>query len=100
MGILEEIKEELCGDGVPWLKQIKGLVQRKFSMKDMKLMDRAWGSFVVHTIESCGNSSDFRFVRAVIVKAIIKDDEINIGRIITDDMKRIVNIGFVEKGQV
>ena len=34
MGILEEIKEELCGDCVPWLKKIKGLVPTKFSMKD------------------------------------------------------------------
>lgn len=46
---------------------------------------------MVQPIESYGNSSEFRLVRAVIVQATMKGDEINIGRIIAEDMKRIAN---------
>lgn len=91
IGILEEIKDELCVEGSLWLKQGKWLLPTKFSMKDTKPMAKAWGRIVVHTLESCGNSSEFRLVRVVVVQAIMNDDEINIGRIITEDIRRIGN---------
>jgi len=67
IGILEEIKDKLCMEGAPWLKQGKGLLPTKFSMKYMRLMAKAWGSFMVHTHESVRNVSKFQLVRVVIV---------------------------------
>lgn len=37
---------------------------------------------MVHTLKSFGNALEFQLVRAVIVQAIMKGDEINVGRII------------------
>jgi len=53
-GFSEEIKNELCVEGASWLKQTEGILPTKFSMKDMKPMAKAWGSFVVHTLEVVG----------------------------------------------
>jgi len=78
-------------EGEPWLKQTKGMLPTKFSMKNIMLMAKAWDSFVVHTLESCGNALRFRLMRVVVVQAIMKGDEINVGRIIADDIKRIAN---------
>jgi len=54
----------------------------------MNPIARSWGTFVVQTLESCGNSSKFHLVRAVAIQAIMNADEINVGRIIAKDLRR------------
>lgn len=57
----------------------------------MKPLTREWATFFVHTLESCGNSSEFRLVKVVGVQAILKGEEINLGRLIANDLWRISN---------
>jgi len=67
---LEIIRDELCIEGTLWMQQAKGCLPKKFGFKYMKPEARAWGTFVMHTLESCGNSSEFRPVNVVVVQAI------------------------------
>jgi len=54
----------------------------------MKPLARAWATFFVCTIESCGNSSKSRLVG---VQGILEGDEINVGRIIANNLWMIAN---------
>jgi len=91
METLEEIKKEHCGEGIPWLKQIEGYFPTKFSLKYMKPIERAWGTFVVYTLESYGNSFEFHLVSAVAIQEIMNGVEINMGRIIVEHLRKIDN---------
>ena len=49
------------------------------------------GNFLYSYNESCGNSSEFRLVKVGAVQAILEGDEINLGRIIENDLWKIAN---------
>jgi len=91
IGELERIKDELCIENTPWLKYTKGFLPTKFGLNYMKPLARTWATFFVHKLESCGNSSEFRLVKAVGVQAIMKGEEINVGRLVANDLWRIAN---------
>jgi len=61
------------------LKHSKGLLPKKFNMKYIKPLARAWATFLVSTLESHGNASEFCLVRVVAVQAIMKGDDIDLG---------------------
>jgi len=59
-------------EGAPWLKHSEGILPRKFSMKHMKPLPRAWAWFLVQTLQSFRNIYEFRLVRDGAVQAIMK----------------------------
>jgi len=73
------------------VKQIEGYLPTKFSLKYMKPIERARGTFVMHTLESYGNSFEFHLVSAVVIQEIRNGVEINMGRIIAEHLRRIDN---------
>ena len=46
-------------EGAPWLKHTDGMLPNNFSLTYMKPLPRAWATFLVQTLKSTGNSSEF-----------------------------------------
>ncbi|GAU31005.1 hypothetical protein TSUD_105200 [Trifolium subterraneum] len=87
----DEILRELCRSGAEWQNVTENGNPTMFRHKDMMPIPKAWGSFLVQTLESCSNSSEFRVQRVVAVQAILHEEEINVGKLISDNLVRMAN---------
>lgn len=88
----DEMLSYLCRPGASWMK-FSNLhhIPTKLEVKKLKPEAKAWTSFLHHTIETCSNGSELQTIRALAVMAIMKKQEVNIGKLIADDIFQIAN---------
>jgi hypothetical protein len=80
----QEIRSTLCrvrNDGTP----------SKLCTFDLTPNAKAWAIFVLHTLLPCSHTSDLTIQKASLVTAILKGEQVNVGRLLADDLWGMAN---------
>lgn len=89
----EEIVETLCRPGSKWKNWEPGQpgYPKRLRNTDLKPMAKSWCSFYHQNIESCSNTSEVIVSRALGVLCIVKGEDIDLGRHISNSIASIAN---------
>ncbi|CAJ2653087.1 unnamed protein product [Trifolium pratense] len=89
----DELLNFLCRPGSAWMNCISNAnpkntenVSKRMRTKDLKPVAKAWCSFFHQTVELCSNVSELTVSQAMGVVAIMKGEEVNVSKLISDDI--------------
>lgn len=86
----EEIRTALCRPGGQWTFASDG-APRRLRASDLQPIPKAWCTFVHHTLLPCANVSDVILSREQLVCAIVKKENIDVGRLLALDIQAVAN---------
>ncbi|MCH93416.1 hypothetical protein A2U01_0014365, partial [Trifolium medium] len=89
LDVRNPVKEFLGRPGTDWLKYYSGERPTKIRLGDFKLVARAWGEWVARNVIPLGNWSEYQLENAVLIKLIMESEDINLGYLLQQDIKRI-----------
>ncbi|MCI68188.1 hypothetical protein A2U01_0089447, partial [Trifolium medium] len=74
-----------------WLKYSGGERPTKIRLGDFKPIARAWGEWVARNVIPLDNWSEYQLENAVLIKLIMESEDINLGYLLQQDIKRIAS---------
>ncbi|PNX72570.1 hypothetical protein L195_g028463 [Trifolium pratense] len=81
----QEIRSTLCRDEADWVRN-KDETPSKLLTSNLTRNAKAWAIFVLRTLLPCSHRSDLTIRKASLVTAILKGEQVNVGRLLANDL--------------
>ncbi|MED6115271.1 hypothetical protein PIB30_088835 [Stylosanthes scabra] len=97
---LDEVLQDLCILGATWRLssgQPAQLIQLRRA--ELTLLARGWHEFIIYSIIPTGNKSEITIVRAILIHAIIRGEDVRVEELIADNIAVIAQ-GMQGKGRL
>ncbi|MED6186315.1 hypothetical protein PIB30_065506 [Stylosanthes scabra] len=97
---LDEVLQDLCISGATW-RLSSGQPAQPIQLRRAKLIPLAhgWHEFIIHSIIPTGNKSKITIARAILIKLIIKGEDVRVEELIADNIAVIAQ-GMQGKGKL
>ncbi|MED6113496.1 hypothetical protein PIB30_071329 [Stylosanthes scabra] len=84
---LDEVISDICMPGAQWkMSSSQPPHPIQLRRQDLTPVAREWAEFIIHSMIPTGNKSEITVARAVLIRSIIKGNDVRVERLIADSI--------------